>query len=465
MVNRERYKRLIRFVNSAVILLTFTAFFAYIWYDRYAYTEAMKEPFFRKGNYVVVGMYTLMVYFFFKLYGGFKVGYLRMFDVLYSQVLSVICANAVVYLQLCLIGHWKFGSFAGPMIELTVVELFFSVAWLFFSRWAYMKLFPPRDLLLIYGRYSPDDLRHKVSARPDKYAIRESVCYDDVAPERLEEMILRYPGVIVTDVPAQFRNKILKLCFSHDIRCYMVPKISDIMIQSADEIHLFDTPLLLFRNKGLSIEQAFIKRSFDILVSLTLLIVTAPIMLLIAIAIKVYDRGPVFFTQERLTKDGRIFTIYKFRSMRVRPQDDEYCMTRKNDERLTPVGKAIRKVHVDELPQLLNILKGDMSIVGPRPESPRLAEEYTRFMPEFAFRLKVKAGLTGYAQVYGKYNTTPYDKLKLDLAYIERYSLVLDLKLLLMTVKVLFQRENTEGIDAGKKSAATKDNLEKTGAK
>ena len=465
MKNREQYKRLVKFINSSMLLLVQTAIYAYVWYRCYAYTEAMKDPFFQNGNYVVIALYALMVFFFFKLYGGFKVGYLRVFDVLYSQVLSVICANGVTYLQLCLIGHWKFGSFILPMLQMTVVELVFVLLWLAFSRWAYMKLYPPRDLLLIYGRYSPDNLARKVGSRSDKYSIQEMICYEDMSEEMLEEHILRYHGVILTDIPAKTRNDVLKFCFAHDIRCYTVPKISDIMIQSANEIHLFDTPLLLFRNKGLSIEQQILKRCFDILASLIALVIASPFMLVIAICIKAYDGGPVFFTQDRLTKNGRVFKVYKFRSMRVEKNDGEYRMTRKIDDRVTPVGKVIRNIHFDELPQLLNILLGDMSLVGPRPESPQLAKEYCEFMPEFAFRLKVKAGLTGYAQVYGKYNTTPYDKLKLDLAYIERYSFLLDLKLILMTVKVLFQKENTEGIEAWQNSAATEDNLEMTGVK
>ena len=168
----------------------------------------------------------------------------------------------------------------------------------------------------------------------------------------------------------------------------------------------------------------------------------------------------MLFRQERLTQNGKVFQVLKFRSMRVDNGKKDYCMTRKNDSRITPVGKIIRNIHFDELPQLFNILKGDMSIVGPRPECPQLAEEYRQFIPEFNFRLKVKAGLTGYAQVYGKYNTTPYDKLKLDLTYIEKYSFLLDLQLILMTIKILFQKENTEGIESWQKSAATEDNLE-----
>lgn len=138
-------------------------------------------------------------------------------------------------------------------------------------------------------------------------------------------------------------------------------------------------------------------------------------------------------------------------------------MTRKNDERITPIGRLLRNIHFDELPQLINILKGDMSVVGPRPECPGLAQEYQEMIPEFSYRLKMKAGLTGYAQVYGKYNTTPYDKLKLDLTYIKNYSFWLDMKIVLLTVRILFRKENTEGIEHWQKTAATKENLEKIG--
>ncbi|MEG0541922.1 MAG: sugar transferase [Angelakisella sp.] len=163
---------------------------------------------------------------------------------------------------------------------------------------------------------------------------------------------------------------------------------------------------------------------------------------------KLQDGGPVFYKQARLTLDGREFTLYKFRSMIV--DAESKCgaqLAQKNDARITPVGRFIRKVRLDELPQLINILRGDMSIVGPRPERPEIVSEYEDYIPEFRFRLKVKAGLTGYAQVLGKYNTTPYDKLKLDLMYIEKYSFLLDIKLILMTIKILFMPASTEGVD------------------
>lgn len=189
------------------------------------------------------------------------------------------------------------------------------------------------------------------------------------------------------------------------------------------------------------------KRIMDILISGVGLLIASPIYLLIALAIKLDDGGPVLYKQERLTIGGKVFYIYKFRSMIVNAETAVARLAGKKDDRITAVGKILRRYRLDELPQLLNILKGDMSFVGPRPERPVLAEQIAEEIPEFPYRLKVKAGLTGFAQVLGKYNTSPYDKLKMDLMYISRYSILLDLKIILMTPKMLFIKEKTEGVD------------------
>ncbi|MGX8691653.1 MAG: sugar transferase, partial [Eubacteriales bacterium] len=239
-------------------------------------------------------------------------------------------------------------------------------------------------------------------------------------------------------------------------RTYVTPKVSDIIIRSGENLHVFDTPLLLCRNTGLTFEQKVLKRIVDILLSLIALVLTSPFMLITAIAIKAYDKGPVFYKQARVTKDGKVFDIIKFRSMIPNAEADGKSRPAvSDDERITPIGKVIRAIRFDEMPQIFNILKGDMSIVGPRPERVEHVEKYTKEMPEFAYRLKVKAGLTGYAQVYGKYNTTSYDKLKLDLFYIENYSLRTDIRLIFMTVKVLFMKESTEGFDKADDNSAS----------
>ena len=256
-----------------------------------------------------------------------------------------------------------------------------------------------------------------------------------------------YEGVIIWDLPSAIRNRYLKYCFDHSIRCYMSPKISDIILIGTTRIHLFDTPLLMSRNHGFSVEERAGKRILDIIVSGIGIVLTSPLMLLIAICVKAYDRGPVFYLQDRLTYKGKEFKICKFRSMCVDSEKQGARLASKHDSRITPVGKVLRNLHLDELPQLFNVFKGDMSLVGPRPERRVIMDEYEKEIPEFHYRLKVKAGLTGYAQVYGKYNTTPYDKLKLDLFYIENYSLLLDIKLLFMTVKIFFQKEVSEGVE------------------
>lgn len=455
MEQRERYKRIIMFLSSVLILALETGIFAYVWFHFYA-TKGVIGRTFLKGNWVIIAQYALMLYLFYRLYGGFKVGYLRVFEVLYSQILSILCVNTITYLQLCLIGRWKLKENLLPLLNMTLVDLVIVVIWVVSMRWIYAHIYPPRKMLLIYGEKNPKDLIRKLSSREDKYDICEMI-HLSLGEEAIRKKIDEYPAVIIGDIPAGPRNIFLKYCFEKDIRCYSIPKLSDILLRNADSIHLFDTTLLLSRNRGLSAEQQFAKRMLDIVCSLAGMILASPFMIVIAVLIKAYDGGPVFYRQKRLTKDGRVFEIYKFRSMKVESEGAEARLARKQDDRITPVGKVLRNIHFDELPQIFNILKGDMSLVGPRPERPEIAEQYLKEIPEFNYRLKVKAGLTGYAQVYGKYNTTPYDKLKLDLTYIQTYSFLLDMKLLMLTFKILFQKENTEGVEAWQVTAATKE--------
>lgn len=308
-------------------------------------------------------------------------------------------------------------------------------------------------MLLIYGNRPSLTLMDKMNCRKDRYQIREMFHIE----AGVEEIIRRIPGydaVVICDVPSSIRNRILKYCYGEGKRVYMTPKISDILVRSAEDMNLFDTPLIMARNGKMSVEQAFFKRGMDIFLAAVALLVTLPFMAVTALAVKIQDGGPVIYKQKRLTINNKEFYVYKFRSMWVDAEKDGVArLARDGDSRITPVGNFIRKVRLDELPQLFNILKGDMSIVGPRPERPEIARQYEDEMPEFSYRLRVKAGLTGYAQIFGKYNTTPYDKLKLDLHYIQNYSLMLDVKLMVQTVKILFMKESTQGIAAGQTTA------------
>lgn len=446
--NREYYKRTIIFLLASLVIIAQALIFAYLWY--HYYREWIYKPFWRKGNWVLIGLYALIDVMFSKLYGGPRVGYLKRIDVIYSLALATICTNVVVYFQITLINRWFLDPM--PLILATLVDFVIIVVWAFGSQYIYSKLYRARKLLVIYGDRKPDQLIEKMNSRKDRYDISGKV-HIDVGEKEIYKMMRHYEGVIIWDLPSQIRNKYLKYCFAHSIRCYVTPKISDVILNGTDRIHLFDTPLLMSRNMGLSAEQKFIKRTMDILISAMAIVVFSPLMLIIALCVKLYDRGPVFYRQERLTYMGKPFMIFKFRSMCVDSEKNGARLASKHDSRITPVGKVLRNLHLDELPQLFNVFLGDMSLVGPRPERKVIMHEYQREIPEFYYRLKVKAGLTGYAQVYGKYNTTPYDKLKLDLFYIENYSLLLDIKLLFMTVKIFFQKEVSEGVDDNQKNA------------
>ena len=443
---KEQYKHLLNYSANFISLAVEGAAFAFIWYNVYEDSYG----FFRRGNWAVVGLYVLIIFFFTKVLGGYNIGYMRIADIALSHVLSILLSGVIGYLELCLICR-DYVS-VNPVLGVMIFEILFILPWSYVVRKIYTWLYPPRQMLVIYGEYSPDDLIAKINTRKDKYNICESVSYR-VGYQSLYPMIRQYNAVVLCDLPSQARNQIMKYCYQESVRTYVTPKISDILFRGADDIHLFDTPLLLSRNQGLSINQRIVKRICDVLLSLLGIILASPFMLLIALAVKLYDRGPVLYKQERLTRDGRPFLIYKFRSMEMDSEKNGARLAAKGDKRVTPVGRVIRNIHFDELPQLFNILKGDMSMVGPRPERQEISDKYEETIPEFVLRTKVKAGLTGYAQVYGKYNTTPYDKLKLDLTYIENYSLWLDIKILLLTFKILFQKENTEGVDEEQQTA------------
>ncbi|MEG0838871.1 MAG: exopolysaccharide biosynthesis polyprenyl glycosylphosphotransferase [Hydrogenoanaerobacterium sp.] len=442
-MQRNKYRHIIMFMASFAILAVVTALWAFVWYTSYA--DIIINPFFRKGNWLVVGIYSILSFTFTNIYGGYKIGYLKRGDVMFSAILSTMFVNTVTFLQASLMARRWLPI--RPMLALTVVDVICIVIWAALTHKLYQKLHPPHKMLAVYGGDSIESLVDKFSTRSDKYQVVALVSMLEGLP-RVMECVAEYDTVILCDIKSDARNEILKYCFSHSIRTYLTPKISDTIVRGADEIHLFDTPLLLCKNRGLTFEQNLVKRIVDLLLSTIALLFFSPFFLLIGVAIKLYDGGPVLYKQTRLTLDGKKFMLYKFRSMVVDAENESGArLAGRDDERITPVGRFIRKLRLDEFPQLINIIKGDMSIVGPRPERPEIAREYENYMPEFSFRLKVKAGLTGYAQVVGKYNTTPYDKLKLDLMYIEKYSLRLDIKLILMTIKILFMPASTEGVN------------------
>ena len=439
-MKKTRCKNIVRLLLSVVLLATLVAFWGGTWMKFYA--DVILRPFGYKGNWLLVAVYAVMLLFVTSFYGGYQIGYQDENDLFLSSIISLLIVNVVTYFQTCLVARELLSLY--PFIIMTLLQVLVAFIWSRIVNLIYTKLYPPHRMLLVYGiKDSARRLIDKMSVYEEQYIIQEVIGFED---EGVYDRIDQFDTVILCDIPSSTRNNMLKYCFEQNKRIYSTPKISDILIRGAMNNDLLDTPILLNRDEILSPEQKVIKRIIDVVLSGIAIIISSPFMLIVALIIKMYDGGPIIYKQTRLTLNGRPFELYKFRSMVVNAEEDGAQLAAEDDHRITPFGKFIRSVRLDELPQLINIFSGDMSIVGPRPERPELIDLYLKDMPEFNYRLKVKAGLTGYAQVYGKYNTTPYDKLKLDLMYIANYSTLMDLKIILMTVKIIFKKESTEGV-------------------
>ncbi len=409
------------------------------------------------GKYVLIGVYAVLIYIFIKNSDGFQFGQLRKADLLVAQWIAMIIVNTVTYFQLCLIANILITPI--PMLMLTLTEILVSALFIILVKTIYYHLYAPYNMVMVFGSRPAAGMKLKMDSRRDKYQVNAMIA-EDKGFDYICQEIVKYDAVVLNDLSAQLRNDLVKYCYQHSIRLYVAPKITDIIIRNGEDISAFDTPLLLVAGQGLTLGQRFVKRTMDIILSLIALILASPFMLLIALAIKLEDGGPVFYKQKRATINGKAFDILKFRSMIVDAEKaGESIPATGRDPRITKVGRVIRAIRMDELPQIINILKGDMSIVGPRPERLEHMEQYGAEVPEFYYRLKVKGGLTGYAQIYGKYNTGAYDKIRLDLMYIEHYSLVLDIKLILMTIRILFSKESTEGFDVAEENEQKIDEL------
>ena len=360
----DQYKRLIRFAFNILLLGCLMYFFIRIWDANY--NDGIVFPFYYKGFWMMGAFYALFFVIFSYILGGMKIGYLKSSSLMLSQTLALLAANISIYLETVLLSA-RFVNVV-PMVELTAIDIVVAFIWTFCVNRIFRKLFPARHILLLYEEYDPSSLLRKVNSRKDRYLIKKSMNVEE-GWETVTKEMHNYDAVFLCDIHSPLRNRLVKYCYANGIRSYITPKISDIIIRSSENIHMFDTPLLLSRNNGLSFEQKLVKRFMDIVISLVMLIITSPFMLITAVAIKLYDGGPVFFRQKRCTINGKEFYIHKFRSMIVDAEKEgEVIPATDDDERITPVGKVIRKTRLDELPQFIDILKGDMSVVGPRPE-------------------------------------------------------------------------------------------------
>lgn len=382
------------------------------------------------------------------VYGGFDVGAKKSKPIIYSFIVNLFVTDVITHLFLCIMnvtvvnqGRFVYEApwlllciYVAQMLLISILAYVGNDLYFMFNK-------PARCLVIKHPGESARPLIKKVGKLKKQFCV-EKVC--DLTDPKLLDAIDQADAVFMYNLAVTERATLVAYCYHQSKELYYSVEMADVVSMGSEQILFDDTPMVHYGVKGLTFEQRILKRAMDVLISLIGMIIASPFMIATAIAIKLEDGGPIFYQQPRVTYAGRIFNVLKFRSMRVEDGSIHRSAT-KDDDRITKVGHIIRKFRIDELPQLINILKSDMSIVGPRPEMVENVQKYTADLPEFSYRLRAKAGLTGMAQIYGKYNTSPADKLALDLSYIERYSLLLDIKLILRTVLVLLTPdESTE---------------------
>lgn len=442
MHKRQRQCLQLMGIQLAIIALN-TGMFALAWSQYYC--ARMHEPFYIYGNYLVITLFAGLYMTIGRLYRAFALTISRTSDLIYSNCIALLVTDGIMYIVIWLLLQRLPNLLPG--FATLAIQCLIAVVWARVANRLTNRIVPPVRILLLYG----DDVAWKkglsIAQRlPWRFHLEGS---KDIRESNFdfENVLADAEAVMLCGVQSSLRNEILKYCLIRDIRVYVRPSTGDFILKGAEPVQMNNLPVMICQRATPNILYLIVKRLADILISLCGLIVLSPVMLITACAIKLYDGGPIFYFQERLTKDRKIFSIIKFRSMHVDAEKDGVArLAGENDARITPVGRIIRRCRIDELPQLLCVLRGDISCVGPRPERPSLAAAYEETMPEFALRLQVKAGLTGYAQVYGKYNTPPYDKMQMDLLYISRQSIATDLKIMLATIKILFLPESTEGV-------------------
>ena len=438
----------VKMVNIVLLMIPFVICWT-LYYEPRTTTVGSKQV-----SVLVMIIFFLICYYFGQRLDCFRVSILQIRDVIFGEVLATMITDIIMYIRI-----WMLSIHLPNLIPGLITwggQCIIGVIWAYVMHQSYFSTHPPLRTIVIYDeRMGMENLIHTYGLEK-RFNIKTVYPVESIM-DKLEVME-EFDAAFLCGIHSRERNIILKHCISHKIKLFMIPRIADVMMRGSEQIHMLHLPILKTQRYKPSIEYQIIKRTMDIVVSGIATIVLSPLFLITAIAVK-SDGGPAFYKQKRLTKDGKVFEILKFRSMRVDAEkySGAVLSAGENDPRITKVGRIIRACRLDELPQLLNILKGDMSLVGPRPERPELQKEIEKEVPEFGLRLQAKAGLTGYAQVYGKYNTTFYDKLLMDLMYISKPSILEDLTIMLATVKILTSKESTEGVGEEKNALELRD--------
>ncbi len=399
-----------------------------------------------------------------RIYGGYQIGKKKTRPIIYNMSIATVVTDIVTYVQLEImnVNDAKndrlilFGEDALLLLLTLLVHLALIVAFATLGNTLYFKLHAPLLTCVIVSDPSEyQKLLPRLLKFPLQFNVRGCARYDQ---KGVKGFIQEHQAVFLYNVPPGEKAALVNYCYKHKKAVYYDMGLYDIVTRGSVVYNLGDMLFNEHARKGISLHQSIVKRAFDVVVGLLLLALCALPMAVCAVLIKLDDHGKVFFRQDRRSLGGKVFRIVKFRTMREHDDSEPQHSAQEQDERVTRIGRKLRRYRLDELPQLFNVLKGDMSLVGPRPEMLENIDKYTSALPEFAYRERVKAGMTGYAQISGKYSTLPREKLLMDIFYIEQFSLWLDIKLLLRTVIVLmtpesaeaFKKETLAAIDAGK---------------
>ena len=468
---KEMEKAVITRGMIAFHYIVLVALFLCCWFIFYREPAEQGEYFMHDRT--ICASYVILLVVFSRVYNAYKVGLYRVGELVHSQFFANLMTWGITYFLACIMAQRLLNPLMG--IVCLGIQSGCEILWTVLMNRVYFRLYSAKRTVVFYRNENDLHKIKELTAFGNKWQIakyihcpeekQEQTSIDEKLPDTKEgsvklvecmdddihkimQVINQYDAVFVAGINATLRNGILKHCVETAKECYFVPHTGDVMLAGATHLKAFSVPIFRVRRGEQSPEYLLLKRAFDIAASGLALLILWPIMLITALLIKHYDHGPAFYKQTRLTKDGKTFEVLKFRSMKVSAESDGVArLASENDDRITPIGKVIRAIRFDELPQLINILKGDMSIVGPRPERPEIAEQYLKELPAFNLRLQVKAGLTGYAQVYGRYNTEPADKLKMDLMYINNMGVMEDLRIIMATVQILFVKESTQGVE------------------
>lgn len=398
---------------------------------------------------ITISTFCVLTVVFSRIYGGFHIGRQKSRPIIYQMSLSVFLTDLITYLQLQIMNvnannNQSLEFFSVDFLLLlgaVVIQILAITAFTYLGNYFFFSINPPKKCCVVTANDGDREaICSKIRIFHKQFVIRDCV---KCTSSQLHEKIRQNDTIILFHLPAKENQEIIEYCYKCQKEIYFDLSIASVLAQKSGSFLLDDVVMTAHTRNGLNLRQRFFKRALDLFCASVGLVICSPLMLATAIAIKLDDGGSVFYKQKRMTRGDKVFEIYKFRTMREAAAAVEYSAV-KDDDRITRVGAVLRRFRIDELPQLINILAGDMSVVGPRPEMLTNFNKYVENMPEYQYRCRVKAGLTGYAQISGKYNTSPRDKLMMDISYIEEYSLWLDIKLILKTLTVFFKQDSTE---------------------